>query len=89
MFLRRLQIFLIITAGALLLSCVITFAQRQRPTVRLGTPTCEPHTEESGVTCRDLRCRYSGSVSTNQECEPTAPFFTVSIYLREGARGLR
>ena len=33
-----------------------------------------PYTEEPGLTCRDLSCRYSGHVSTSQECKPTEPF---------------
>lgn len=71
---RLLRTLLILTSVALLLACAVTFAQRQRPTVQLGTPTCEPYTEEPGLTCRDLRCRYSGSINIDQECKPTEPF---------------
>ena len=74
MALRVLRLLLILTSTGLLLACAVTFAQRQRPTVQLGTPTCEPFTEEPGLTCRDLRCRYSGSISLDQECKPTEPF---------------
>lgn len=65
MSLRRLRVLLHVTSAALLLMCVVTSAQRQRPAVRVGTPTCEPYFEENNLPCRDLRCRHSGPISSS------------------------
>jgi hypothetical protein len=69
----RLQVLLLIIFCVLLISSVVVFSQRQRPTVQVGTPRCTPHTEESGVECRDLSCAY-GTISTSQECTPDPAF---------------
>jgi hypothetical protein len=50
-------------------SVVVVLAQRQRPTLQVGTPSCTTYFEESGVECRDLFCHY-GTIYASQECTP-------------------
>ena len=70
MSIRRLRLLLLITSATLVFACVITYAQRQRPTVQVGTPSCQPSTD-SGLACRDLRCQTSGTYVSG--CQPTDP----------------
>lgn len=70
---RCLQILLYVTCVVLLIFNIVSLAQRQRPTVQVGTPQCTPYTEESGTVCRDLRCSY-GTIHSSQECNPNPAF---------------
>lgn len=56
---RWLQSFLVGLFIVLLISSAMVLAQRERPKVQVGTPSCTSYTDpDSGKECKYLRCSY-------------------------------